>query len=223
MIEDEVHFISMAIDAGGAAAKRSDQTVHRYKQHISQDRTLDMTTQPFDHVQTQTIWRQPKHLYLITVHLEQLQHRFGLLKPLVIADQPNLSASRFSNIKQGIIKDEVRGKDKSQRAEDRGQKVESKMVSTLQALSVLALISADVVFVLCAGQLLQCASGSKEISRKGWPSPERNLGLGVLERFRQVAGGSEKSAQELLSALVEQAGGVCFASQSPSAAEERAS
>lgn len=45
-IEDEVHFISMAIDAGDAAAKCGDQIVHRDKQHIGQYRTLDMTSQP---------------------------------------------------------------------------------------------------------------------------------------------------------------------------------
>jgi len=71
------------------------------------------------------------------------------------------------------------------------------MVRMLQAITVLAMISAGVVFVLCAGQLLQCASGSEEIERK--------LGPPVLERFRQVAGGSEKNVQEPLSALIRQA------------------
>jgi len=42
------------------------------------------------------------------------------------------------------------------------------MLRTLQVLTVLALISAGVVFVLCAGQWLQGASGSEQI--------ERNLG-----------------------------------------------
>jgi len=93
MIKDEVHFISMAVDAGNAAAKRSDQIVHRDKQYVGQDRTLVMTPQPFYHVQARTVWRQPKHLDLIPVRLEPLQHRFGLMKPSIIADQPNLSAS----------------------------------------------------------------------------------------------------------------------------------
>ena len=70
------------------------------------------------------------------------------------------------------------------------------MVRTLQALTVLAMISAGVVFVLCAGQWLQGASGSDQI--------ERNLGPSVLERFRR-AGGGEKSGQETHSALVRQA------------------
>jgi len=71
------------------------------------------------------------------------------------------------------------------------------MVRTLQAFSVLALISAGVVFVLCAGQLLQCASGSEEIERK--------LGPPVLERFRRAGNDGEKSGQQTLSALVRQA------------------
>ena len=71
------------------------------------------------------------------------------------------------------------------------------MVRTLQALTVLAMISAGVVFVLCARQWLQGASGSEQI--------ERNLGPGVVERFRRAGDGSEKSGQETHSALVRQA------------------
>ncbi len=66
------------------------------------------------------------------------------------------------------------------------------------------MISAGVVLVLCAGQWLQCASEIEQISRKGWPSPERNLGPSVVERFRH-AGGGEKSGQQTHSALVRQA------------------
>jgi hypothetical protein len=71
------------------------------------------------------------------------------------------------------------------------------MVRILQAITGLVLIYAGVVFVLCAGQLLHCTSGSEEIERK--------LGPPVLERFRQVTGDSEKNAKEPLSALVRQA------------------
>ena len=71
------------------------------------------------------------------------------------------------------------------------------MVRTLQALTVLALISAGAVFVLCAGQWLQGNSANKRI--------ERNLGPPVLERFRQAASGGEKSGQQTHSALVQQA------------------
>ena len=70
------------------------------------------------------------------------------------------------------------------------------MVRTLQALTVLAMISAGVVFVLCVVQWLQGASENEEF--------ERNLGPSVLERFRR-AGGAEKSGQETHSALVRQA------------------
>jgi len=52
------------------------------------------------------------------------------------------------------------------------------MVRTLQALTVLALISAGAVFVLCAGQWLQGTSASEQI--------ERNLGPPIIERFRQA-------------------------------------
>ena len=67
------------------------------------------------------------------------------------------------------------------------------MVKTLQALTVLAIVSAGAVFVLCAGQKLQCASGSEKI--------EQNLGPPIIERFRQAGGGSEKSGQQTHSAL----------------------
>jgi len=43
VIEDKVHFVSMAVDAGDAAAKRGDQIVHRGKQHVGQYGPLDMT------------------------------------------------------------------------------------------------------------------------------------------------------------------------------------
>jgi len=68
------------------------------------------------------------------------------------------------------------------------------MVRTLQALTVLALISAGVVFMLCAGQWLQGATGSEEI--------ERNLGPPVLERFRQA--GPAKAGSGMLSAEMRQ-------------------
>ena len=70
------------------------------------------------------------------------------------------------------------------------------MVRTLQALTVLAMISAGAVFVLCVAQWLQGASESEEF--------ERNLGPPVVERFRR-AGGGEKSGQQTHSALVQQA------------------
>ena len=57
MIEDEVHFISAAVYASDAAAKRTDQIIHRDKKHVGQYRTLDMTPQPFDHIQARTVWR----------------------------------------------------------------------------------------------------------------------------------------------------------------------
>ena len=66
------------------------------------------------------------------------------------------------------------------------------MVRTLQALTVLTLIFAGAVFVLCACQWLQCASASEQI--------EQNLGPPIIERFRQ-AGGAEKSGQQTHSAL----------------------
>ena len=53
------------------------------------------------------------------------------------------------------------------------------MVMTLQALTILALISAGVVFVLCAGRWLQWASASEEF--------KRSLGPSVVERFRQAS------------------------------------
>jgi len=62
---------------------------------------------------------------------------------------------------QGIRRNgkKSRTEDGGEKPEGRGQKAESRMVKTLQALTVLALISAGVVFVLCAGQWLQGASG----------------------------------------------------------------
>jgi hypothetical protein len=50
----------------------------------------------------------------------------------------------------------------------------------LGLVSCTALISAGVVFVLCAVQWLHVASGSEQI--------ERNLGPSVVERFRQAGG-----------------------------------
>ncbi len=71
------------------------------------------------------------------------------------------------------------------------------MVRALQTLTVLALISAGAVFVLCAVQWLQGASASEEI--------ERNLGPGVVERFRQVSPAKAGNGQQTHSALVRQA------------------
>jgi len=72
----------------------------------------------------------------------------------------------------------------------------ARLARTLQALTVLALISAGAVFVLCATHWPQGATGAEEI--------EWNLGPPVLERFRH-AGGGEKSSQQTHSALVRQA------------------
>ena len=52
-----------------------------------------MTSQTLYHVQARTVWRQKKHMDLISMRFEPLPHRFGLMKWPVIADQPNLSAS----------------------------------------------------------------------------------------------------------------------------------
>jgi hypothetical protein len=68
------------------------------------------------------------------------------------------------------------------------------MVRAIQTLSVLALISAGVVFVLCIVQQLQ-----------GAPEAGLDLGPPILEKFRQADGPSEKSPQETLSPLVRQA------------------
>lgn len=48
MVEDEVHFVSMAVDVGDATANSGDQIVHRSKQNISQYRAFEMTPGPFD-------------------------------------------------------------------------------------------------------------------------------------------------------------------------------
>jgi hypothetical protein len=68
------------------------------------------------------------------------------------------------------------------------------MVRAIQTLSILALISAGVVFVLCIVQQLQ-----------GAPEAGLDLGPPILEKFRQADGLSEKSPQETLSPLVRQA------------------
>ena len=68
------------------------------------------------------------------------------------------------------------------------------MVKALHALSVLSLISAGVVFVLCVAQQLQ-----------GAPEIERNPGLSIIEKFSRVGRPSEKNDHETLSPLVEQA------------------
>ena len=68
------------------------------------------------------------------------------------------------------------------------------MVRALQTFSVLALISAGVVFVLCGAQLSQRA-----------PEIEGDLSLPILEKFRQSGDLGDKSSQETLSPLVKQA------------------
>jgi len=102
MIEDEVHFISMAVDAGGTTAKGGDQIVHRDKQHIGQYRTLDMAPQSFDHVQARTVWGQPKHLDMIPVRLEPLQDRLGLMKPPVIVTRQHNSRAATDTLLSAI-------------------------------------------------------------------------------------------------------------------------
>ena len=98
------------------------------------------------------------------------------------------SEEKIMNIEQGVSKFEV------------GHSVfdiHPSLSCVLNLVSCASLISAGVVFVLCAGQWLQCASASEQI--------ERNLGPPVVERFRRPAEGSEKSGQQTLSALVRQA------------------
>jgi hypothetical protein len=68
------------------------------------------------------------------------------------------------------------------------------MVRAIQTFSVLAAISAGVVFVFFVVQQLQ------SVPEIGW-----NLGLPILEKFRQAGGLSDKSGQEILSPLVRQA------------------
>jgi hypothetical protein len=71
------------------------------------------------------------------------------------------------------------------------------MVRTLQALTVLAFVSAVAVFALCAGQWPQGTSASEQI--------ERNLGPPVIERFRQAGLAKAGNGQQTQSALVRQA------------------
>ena len=104
MLEDEVHFVSMAVDAGEAAAKRGDQIVHRDKQHVGQYRPFDMTPQPFDHVQARAIRRQPEDVDLVPMRSEPLPDSLGLMKPPIVTDQTNLSP--------GISGDQGHQKDK---------------------------------------------------------------------------------------------------------------
>jgi len=71
------------------------------------------------------------------------------------------------------------------------------MVRMLQALTVLAMVAAGAVFVLCVAQWRQCASASERI--------ERNLGPPVLERFRRASPAKAGNGQQTHSALVQQA------------------
>ncbi len=68
------------------------------------------------------------------------------------------------------------------------------MVRALQTFSVLAVISAGAVFVFLVVQQLQ-----------GVPEIGGNLGLPILEKFRQAGSFSDKSIQKTLSPLVKQA------------------
>ena len=68
------------------------------------------------------------------------------------------------------------------------------MVRALHTFSVLTLISAGVVFMLCLAQLLR---GGSEI--------EQNASLSIVEKFSQAGGNSEKSSQKTLSPHVKQA------------------
>ncbi len=68
------------------------------------------------------------------------------------------------------------------------------MVKAVRTISVLALISVGLVFVLCVVQQLQ-----------GAPEIERNPGLSIVEKFRQAGDLSNKDSHETLSPLVEQA------------------
>jgi len=68
------------------------------------------------------------------------------------------------------------------------------MVRMLQALSVLALVCAGIVFALCAAQWL-----------RGTPQIEADSNLSVVEKFRQAGGDGERNTHETLSPLVAQA------------------
>ncbi len=88
------------------------------------------------------------------------------------------------------------------------------MVRILQALTVLALISAGAVFVLCAGQWLQGASGSEQIERN-LDCRQTSLGPGVVERFRYAGSGSEKKRSADTFGACQAGRGLCLVSQSP--------
>jgi len=68
------------------------------------------------------------------------------------------------------------------------------MVRMLQALGVLALVCAGIVFALCAAQWLRKA-----------PETEPNSSLSVVEKFRQAGGDGKENTRETLSPLVAQA------------------
>jgi hypothetical protein len=93
MSKHESHLVAVTINPSNATAKSSHQILHCGKQHIRQDRALQMPPQPFDHIQSRTIRWQPEQLNLIPMRLEPLPHRFGFMKPPVVTDQPNLPAS----------------------------------------------------------------------------------------------------------------------------------
>jgi len=101
MIKHKSHLV--AADPGNALAKSSYQIRHSGKQHIGQDRAFEMSPESFNHIKSRTIWRQPERPNVVTMGFEPLPHRFGLMKPPVVADQPNLSASigSYQNDQEG--------------------------------------------------------------------------------------------------------------------------
>ena len=68
------------------------------------------------------------------------------------------------------------------------------MVRALHTFSVLTLISAGVVFMLCSAQWL-----------RGGPEIEQNTSLSIVEKFSQAGSNSERSSQKTLSPHVKQA------------------
>ena len=68
------------------------------------------------------------------------------------------------------------------------------MVKMLQIVSVLALVSASIIFMLCVTQWLQ-----------GTPENGQYQELSITERFKQAGSSSRKSDEKTISPLIKQA------------------
>ena len=89
VLEHKFHRVTFAVEGVDALVKCRHEVVVRSVQDIGQDGSFQVSSQAFDQVQARTVRRQPVDTDLMTMLVEKLFNRFGVMKPAAVANHPN--------------------------------------------------------------------------------------------------------------------------------------